>query len=311
MEMKTIIKLFAAGLLAYSSQALAALEYPLPKPGNDVVGEVYTLQAHHKDSLWSIGKRTGVGVVELIEANPNVNPKKPGWRKKIVVPAEFVLPRAKREGIVINLAEMRLYYYPKDRPVVITMPVGIGMQGWKTPTMNTNISHKKKDPSWRAPKSIREASAANGVHVPAVMPPGPRNPLGKYALRLGGGSYLLHGTQQPQKVGERVSAGCIRLKPKDIEQLYQTVPVGTPVRIVDQPYKAGWRNGQLLFEAHLPLTEYRQKYGNNYPAAKEVVKQAAKGRSINWPMATQVMKEQRGIPTAVAGKSSYSQQASR
>jgi len=201
---------------------------------------------------------------------------------------------------VINLAELRLYYYPKNRPVVITYPVGVGLKGWQTPLANTSVISKTKNPVWRVPASIQQASLKHGITPPTVVPPGPRNPLGKYALRLGLGSYLLHGTRQPDKVGERVSAGCIRLRPEAIRDLYAKVPVGTPVRIVHEPYKVGWANGRYYLEAHGPLSEYKGAYQGT-SRLKSVVSSKSRGHSVNWSRAVNAGKSMSGVPTVIGG----------
>jgi L,D-transpeptidase ErfK/SrfK len=206
---------------------------------------------------------------------------------------------------MLNLAEMRLYYYraaaqPGTREVV-TYPIGIGRQSWETPTLTTAVAEKRVRPSWFVPESIRTEYLAKGKQLPAVVKPGPDNPLGEYALRLGDTSYLIHGTNRPGGIGMRVSHGCIRLYPEDIESLFAQVEVGTQVRIVDEPAKAGFFDGQLYLEAHTPYTDDSLTQDQVLASATEVIAQAALGRtvSVNWERVRKVVREANGIPTAI------------
>jgi L,D-transpeptidase ErfK/SrfK len=199
---------------------------------------------------------------------------------------------------VINLAELRLYYYPSDKNQVVTHPLGIGREGWSTPVGETQIIGKKKDPTWTVPESIRKEHEEAGDPLPPVVPPGPNNPLGGYALYLGIQGYLLHGTNKPFGVGMRVSHGCIRLYPEDIEEFYLQVPIGTKVRIINQPYKVGWLDGQLYIEAHRPLNEQIKEIGHNYTGLVSVVL-AKLGDATSKPDWSQLQKYSRsltGIP---------------
>lgn len=304
-----------AGLMGWLwSQGALGLTFPLPGAGNNVVGQVYTVNAKGGQTLGEIGREHDIGFYEMAEANPRVNANHLSYGQTIVIPAKFVLPPGKHEGLVINLAELRLYYYPRGTSEVITMPVGIGRQGWETPLATTTIIQKQKDPEWRPTARIRQNQANSGIDLPAVVPPGPNNPLGEYAMRLGLGDYLIHGTDHPILVGERASAGCIRMYPEDIEALFHQVPIGTKVRIINQPYKVGWSNGNLYLQAHLPLTEYRQAHGGNtVHIAKELVNQAVAGKSANvdWDAVEKTVKQQTGIPAVVAanpGAANYAQQ---
>jgi L,D-transpeptidase ErfK/SrfK len=176
-----------------------------------------------------------------------------------VLPTRYILPDTPREGLVLNIAELRLYYYPKagvdGERVVYTYPVSIGRMDWKTPLGITRVTGKETDPAWRPPASIKAEHAAQGDILPDVVPGGPDNPLGRHALRLALPSYLIHGTNRPHGIGMRVTHGCVRMYPEDIEGLFGMVPVGTPVRLIDQPVKVGRINGHWLVEAHEPLEE--------------------------------------------------------
>lgn len=228
-------------------------------PGEDVVGEIQIIHSRHADTFVDIARAYDLGYDELVAANPGVDPWLPGEGTRIVLPTQFILPGAPREGLVLNTAAKRLYWFPPRQPgrprEVVTHPVGIGREGWSTPLGTARVIAKAKDPVWTVPASIRREHAAAGDPLPARVPAGPDNPLGHRALRLSLPSYLIHGTNRPAGIGMRVSHGCIQLFPEDIESLYEAVPVGAPVRIVDEPLAWGWRGGNLYFEAHPPLEE--------------------------------------------------------
>jgi L,D-transpeptidase ErfK/SrfK len=187
----------------------------------------------------------------------------PGEGAETLVPTRYILPDAKRIGIVLNVPEMRLYFYPPVRAgepaVVKTYPVSIGRMDWDTPLGTTAVAAKTRNPSWRPPDSIRAEHAADGTPLPEIIPPGPDNPLGDYALRLTRSGYLIHGTNRPYGVGMRVTHGCVRMYPENIEALFPEVPVGTPVEIVDEPVKIGWLADTLFIEVHPPLEEQRDQ----------------------------------------------------
>lgn len=255
--MRNITPIFAAAaLLVLCGAASEAAEYPLPED-HDVIGEVTRVVARHEDTFVSLARRHGVGLEELKLANPGIDMWLPGEGTTITLPTQFVLPRAPREGVVINIAELRLYYYPADEPdKVHTYPISIGRMDWSTPVGRTSIVAKAANPSWYPPQSIRDEHAERGDILPPVVPPGPDNPLGAHALRLDLPGYLIHGTNRPSGVGMRVTHGCIRMFPEDIEGLFERVPTGTPVHIVNQPFKLGWsEDGVLVLEVHPPLEE--------------------------------------------------------
>lgn len=233
-------------------------------PGSDVVGELQVIRARYEDTFIDIARAYDLGFDELVQANPDVDPWLPGAGTPIVLPTQFVLPDAPRDGIVLNVGIKRIFYFPKavagEAPRVITHPVGIGREGWATPIGTTKVVSKVKDPVWTVPPSIRREHAEAGDPLPARVPAGPDNPLGAYALRLGFPSYLIHGTNKPSGIGMRVSHGCVQLFPEDIESLFSQVPVGTPVRIVNQPRLLGWRDGNLFFEAHPALEDDRRNH---------------------------------------------------
>jgi L,D-transpeptidase ErfK/SrfK len=273
-------------------------------PDNDVVGEVVQIQAVHEDTFVRLARRYNVGYQELRDANPGVDAWLPGEGTTIVVPTSYVLPRAERRGIVINVSELRLYYFP-DGPTgrVITHPISIGRMDWATPLGRTSIVAKTENPAWYPPESIRIEHAARNDPLPRVVPPGPDNPLGKYALRLGIPGYLIHGTNKPAGLGMRVSHGCIRMFPEDIEVLFDDIPTGTPVTIVNQPVKLGWGSDGLYLEAHAPLEE--QLNSGDWSATEltkafVAVTEERQGDLMSWDLAEQVMAASSGIPEFVS-----------
>lgn len=245
-------------------------------PDLQVIGELQVIEARHSDTFVDIARTYNLGYDELIEANPGVDPWLPGAGTRILLPTRFVLPDAQREGIVINIASKRLYYFlPPDEDgalAVLTHPIGIGREGAETPLGETTVTAKGRDPVWFPTASIRREYAAEGNPLPAQVPPGPDNPLGRHVLKLGMPSYLIHGTNRPAGVGMRVSHGCVRLFPENIEHLYSLAPVGTKVTIVNQPYLLAWDNGQLLLEAHAPLVD---DDNDRYAELLEQLEQAA------------------------------------
>jgi len=278
----------------------------LPPQGTDLVGLVQVTSARHEDTLLDIARRYDLGYEEIIAANPGVDPWLPGAGTRVVLPTQFVLPGGAREGLVLNLASMRLFYFPEPGPgepaEVVTHPIGIGREGWLTPQGTMHIIQKKEKPAWTVPESVRREHAAQGEALPKIVPPGPDNPLGDFAMRLSNPSYLIHGTNQPYGVGIRVSHGCVRLYPEDIARLFPLVPMGTPVRIINEPYVAGWRDGQLYLEAHQPLAEDAKRWnGSLEPMEYAVVAKATDlAAAVSWERARAVAREARGLPVPIA-----------
>lgn len=227
--------------------------------GADAVGQLQVVRAKHEDTFVDIVRTYGIGFDELVAANPGVDPWLPGDGEVILLPTRFLLPEGVREGIVLNIAAKRLFYFPPtpdgEQRIVETYPIGIGREGWETPTGDTTIVSKARDPVWFVPASVRKEHAENGDPLPRQVPPGPDNPLGQYVLGLGIPGYLIHGTNKPAGVGMRVSHGCVRLFPEHIESLYLRVDKNVRVQIVNQPYLMGWQGDEFLLEAHPPLAE--------------------------------------------------------
>jgi L,D-transpeptidase ErfK/SrfK len=284
-----------------------AATYPLPPDDQRLVGEAQKVQIQAEETLLDVARHSDVGLNELQDANPGVDPWLPAMGQEIVVPSRYLLPRAPREGIVVNLPERRLYYFPRPSGrgprVVMTYPVGIGTEGHALPVITTRIVEKLVDPPWVVPDSILAEHAAAGDPLPKVVPPGPDNPLGRFALRLGLPTYLIHGTNHPYGVGMRISHGCLRMYPEDIEELFARVAIGTPVRIVNQPYKAGWGDGALYLEAHPPLEEGGHDPDSDLTPMVVAVAGAARQRldAPAWVAANRIATRGSGIPVAIYG----------
>ncbi|MFN3564913.1 MAG: L,D-transpeptidase family protein [Burkholderiaceae bacterium] len=295
----------ACGSVWATHPAVQARTLALPPEHDALIGSITTVSARYEDTLPDIARAHEVGYQAIVSANPGVDPWVPGAGTPVLVPTRHVLPDAPRTGVVLNLPEFRLYHYhasaPGEPARVSTYPVSIGDVDWRTPLGLTRITSKVKRPSWYPPASIRAEHARNGTALPAVVPPGPDNPLGEFALRLAvPGGYLIHGTNKPYGIGMRVTHGCVRLYPEHIARLYAELPVGTPVRIVDQPIKAGWEDGVLYLEVHAPLAESRSESG--VTAAVRAVIAATKSRSavIDWDAVTRAARERRGVPVPVS-----------
>ena len=224
-----------------------------------VIGVPQIVYTDAENTFSDLAREYGLGYDEMVAANPDIDPWLPGDRTPVLLPTQYIVPDVPREGIVLNIAAKRLYYFPKvaegHAQTVLTYPIGIGRVGWETPVGKTEVVSKAADPHWFPPASVREEHAQAGNPLPSVVPPGPDNPLGSYVLKLAMPGYLIHGTNQPYGVGMRVSHGCVRLYPENIELLYSLVETGETVRIVNEPYLLGWRNGELYFEAHAPLED--------------------------------------------------------
>jgi L,D-transpeptidase ErfK/SrfK len=233
--------------------------FVLESPDQSVIGEPQVVFTHDENTFSDLAREYGLGYDELIAANPGIDPWLPGEQTAVLLPTQYVLPDVPRRGVVLNIASKRLFYYPpvaEGEPVtVMTYPIGIGRVGWETPLGETSVVSKARDPHWYVPASVRKEHADKGDPLPSVVLPGPDNPLGSYVLKLGIPGYLIHGTNQPYGVGMRVSHGCVRLYPENIELLYSLVAIGEDVRIIDEPYLAGILNGELYFESHEPLED--------------------------------------------------------
>jgi L,D-transpeptidase ErfK/SrfK len=272
---------------------------------DDVVGEVVLTTTVRTDTIADIARAYSQGYQEMRMANPTVDPWLTGDDTEVTIPSLYVLPNTPREGVVVNVPEMRLYHFlpakPGIAPSVATYPISIGRQDWSTPHGVTRVVSKVKDPSWTPPESIRREHAAEGDFLPKVVAPGPQNPLGQYALRLGLTGYLIHGTDKPYGIGMRVTHGCMRLYPEDIEMVYHTVPVGTPVRLVNQPYKVGIAHGQIFLEVHPVLVENAANSDRQFVDIVGLISQRYAKYDVNldWAALRQVIYRADGVPRGI------------
>lgn len=294
-------RLFLILVLVFFAPFSLALTYLIPQNGNAVIGKVQWMQALPGDNFSKIGRRYDIGYYELVEANPGINPESPKVGTVIVIPSQFILPDVPHVGVVVNLAELRVYYFPPHTNKVVTYPVGIGREGWDTPVGLTTITAKVTNPTWVVPDSIRKWRESLGGKLPVSIPPGPDNPLGAYALYLGFPGYRMHGTNEPSGVGRRSSSGCIRMWPEDIEELFSLVKVGMPLRVINMPYKAGWSKDKLYLESHTPLEEQQKEYdGKITPIVNQVLAiTKQKPADIDWLDAKRISEQQNGIPQKI------------
>jgi L,D-transpeptidase ErfK/SrfK len=303
--------------------------YELPPAGYDVIGAVSTITAREEDTLVDIARRHGLGYQDIVRANPDVNVWVPGEGTEVVLPTQYVLPPGTRKGVVLNLAEYRLYYYPETKDgetaYVMTYPISIGRMDWETPLGKTTVISKVRNPSWYVPQSVLDEHAADGRPLPRIVPPGPNNPLGKYAMRLGLPGYLIHGTNRPAGVGMRVTHGCVRMFPEDIEFLFGKIDVKTPVRIINEPVKMGWAGDALVMEVHPvlevaapPPEEADTEEADTEEAGEDVLEEvvqtkdpltyvteqfiattAERAGQLDWQLAEQLVERSDGIPVTV------------
>ena len=290
------------------AESAHATLYTLKSPTDVVVGQDKSVVTVYEDTLYDLARKFSLGSEELIRVNPGIDPWLPGAGKTLIVPDSHILPPGPHEGIVVNLPEHRLYYYPKPKrggPIeVITYPVSIGKMDWRTPLGLTHVIGKQKNPVWYPPESVRKEHAEAGDPLPPSVPSGPDNPLGLFAMRLaaGNGTYLIHGTNNPIAVGLAVTHGCIRMYPDDVAALFPLIPVGTPVRLINEPIKVAWVDGELLLEAHPPVDAQGQSFEPNIDQFAERLR-AAVGETtvaIHWDYAREVLEKADGVLATVA-----------
>ena len=307
-SLRPILRVARQALTAVCAGLLAAAFPGMPPAlagaaDSDIVGAMEYYQVREKETLLDIARLHDLGFIELVAANPGIDPWLPGMGRTVMLPKEHLLPDAPRQGIVINLPELRLYYFGDGGRPVHTYPLGIGRLGRETPLGSTSVVEKRKDPVWVPPQSIR----AERPELPPAVPPGPDNPLGAHALNLGWPSYVIHGTNKPYGIGRRVSSGCIRMYPEDIESLFEIVEIGTPVTVVDQSMKLGWSNGELFLEIHPDVAEGDELEARGWftpapiPDLKERVMEAARkdASRIYWPSVYRAAQAKRGFPVRI------------
>ncbi len=304
--------------------AVPAEQFELPPDDNDVVGALTVVAARAEETLLDIARRHGLGYEDIVRANPKVDTWLPGEGTEVLLPTRYVLPPGSRKGVILNLAEYRMYYFPEPQDgepaVVMTYPMSIGRMDWETPLGLTRIVSKVRNPTWYPPESVRAEHAADGDPLPRIVPPGPKNPLGAFAMRLGLPGYLIHSTNRPAGVGMRVTHGCIRMFPEDIRFLFDQVSVNTPVRIINEPVKVGWHGDELVMEVHraldiapfetnsgeitnemLPEDSLVQPERNILTALTEQFVAATNARAgeLDWERAEDLLERADGIPVPV------------
>jgi L,D-transpeptidase ErfK/SrfK len=306
--MKKLIALLVMVLTASGVRLAQAAVYDLTDPTIQVVGEDLHIQTHYSDTLVEIARRYGLGYEEIARANPKVDPWLPGEGKDIVIPGRHILPPGPRDGIIVNIPEHRIYYFPKPRkghtPTVVTYPVSIGKMDWQTPMGLTHVVSKEANPTWNPPASVRAEHLANGDPLPnGVIRSGPDNPLGLFAMRLAihPGDYLIHGTNNPLAVGMAVTHGCIRMYPEDVAAIFPTVPVGTKVYLVNVPLKVAFVDGDLLLEAHPPVDAQGQSIDPVLSKFETMLNEVLGNSTtaVNWDIAVDTLKTANGIPVLV------------
>ncbi len=292
---------FAIGSLLFGG-TLRAATFAID---GDVIGVVTRYSVAPKDNLSEIARRFDVGIIELLAINPGLSPKTLKTGTVLIIPTMHVLPPI-REGIVLNLSELRLFYF-KDPTHVMSVPIGIGREGRETPLGITSIIRKRANPVWVPPASIRKELP----NLPPIVPAGPDNPLGQYALSLGIPNYAIHGTNKPYSIGKRSSHGCIRLYPEDIAALFIAVNVATPVTIIDTPFKLGWKGSELFLEITPTqlqsdaIMKYRQPQLVKIPELGAAIRQMGDGVAIDWKVVEQAMILRSGLPVMIGKKSIY------
>lgn len=311
MTLKRTLSAFAlSSILATSSLTGVGMAQAATSPvagayTKPYIGQMQEVTATYEDTLVHIGREYGVGFVEMRAANPSVDPWIPGEGAKIVVPTLNILPESAHEGVVINLAEMRMYLYLTPNSEPLTFPIGIGRDGLKTPMGVTSVVRKKEAPTWTPTDRMRKEDPT----LPVSVPPGPDNPMGSHALYLGFPTVAIHGTNKPYGIGRRVSSGCIRMFPEDITQVFKMVPVGAKVTVVDQPIKTAWIGNRLFLEVH-PTQEQAAimehegtvpDYQLSENDLSMIMRVAGKdAQDLDWPKIRQVVKERKGYPIPIA-----------
>ncbi|MFW5442858.1 MAG: L,D-transpeptidase family protein [Methylococcaceae bacterium] len=301
-------------LALFTSQAVLAGSFPYPEnPGDrliaDEIKEAHYTQAKHEDTLLDIARHFNLGQNEILLANPKVDRWLPGKNTKVRIPNSRLLPDTPHKGVTLNLPEYRLYFYPKKEKNqsrhVITHPISIGRVDWDTPLGKTRVIAKNQNPVWIPPQSIRDEHAEEGDILPKIFPAGPDNPLGLFAIRLAVPGYLIHSTNKPYGVGMRVSHGCIRMYPEDIEKLFPQISNGTPVYIINQAIKVGWSNNLLYIEVYPELEGNELNYEERLIKSLDLIEQSNEGEIpvLDGNALKQALQLSNGIPVVIFDRS--------
>jgi L,D-transpeptidase ErfK/SrfK len=303
-----VIRYIVLAVALLPIQPASAVEFPLREDGAALIGEVKRVRTRYEDTLIQLARSHSLGYEELLRVNKGVDPWLPGAGTEILIPGQRLLPPGEREGIVVNLPEHRMYYFPKpgkgETPRVLTYPVSVGKMDWRTPLGVTKVVRKQKDPPWYPPESVRKEHIARGdPPLPAVVPAGPDNPLGTRAMRLDipGGSYLIHGTNNPDAVGMAITHGCLRMYPEDIERLFDLTPVGTRVVLVNEPLKLARFGGEVWLEVHPPVDEKGQAKPVDVEVFETRLNELLGDAEviIDWDMALRALREATGMPVLI------------
>ncbi|MCF6250317.1 MAG: L,D-transpeptidase family protein [Methylococcaceae bacterium] len=267
-----------------------------------VIGYLGEVEIEEEDSLPLLARYFGLGFDEITQANPDLDPWLPELGHTVKLPLRFILPKASRKGVILNLAAKRLFYFPANKTnTVVTYPIGIGRKGWKTPTGKTTIIAKKSNPRWVVPKSILLEHTKKGDPLPRIVSAGPDNPLGEFALRLGIPGYLIHGTNKPYGVGMAISHGCVRLYPENIALLFKQTSIGMQVRIVNQPFLIGWIQKELYIQVYAPAHSNKKQTQKLQSAFKKELSRIEHNskRHINWSEVDAAITRSDGIPVTI------------
>jgi L,D-transpeptidase ErfK/SrfK len=288
--------------------ALVALAMPLTSAlaayDKDYVGKMEIYRADYEDTLVHLARSRALGFVEMRAANPNLDPWIPGAGARVVLPTQHILPEAPREGIVINLSEMRLYYFGASGKAPVTYPISPGREGLYTPIGTTTVIYKRENPTWTpTPRMLKE-----DPELKPFYPAGPDNPMGRHALYLGWDQYRIHGTNKPYAIGRAASSGCIRMYPESIKELFPMIANGTKVTVVDQPVKVGWIENKMYVEVS-PTQEQSKRveqdgefksYEITSDDMRRITKKAGEYADlIDWEAVRKSVREHRGYPVAV------------
>lgn len=293
------------------STIVQAISYPLPPEGSRLTGavQVITVPEDNTLPLEAFAARFGQGLSNMLEANPGVDPFLPKGGTQLVIPQQLILPATPREGIVVNVAEMRLYYYPPESNTVEVFPIGIGLAGRETPrNWVTAVERKQEGPTWTPTANTRREYAKEGKTLPAFVPPGPDNPMGLYAIYIGR-LYAIHGTNADFGIGLRVSQGCIRLRNDDIKYLFDNVPIGTRVQLIDQPVKiTSEPDGSRWVEVHEPLSRNRAEFESTNKVPLPVTPALSamlKGEGIDANRVDEALERRSGMPVNISATATF------
>ncbi len=292
-------------LLICISTVASAATFRVPPANEALIGQIQYRQSTSSDSISAIQERYDIGFNALEKANPQLNAAKSLSRgENIKLPTQHLLPDGAREGIVVNLPEMRMYYYVPGTGKVATYPIGIGRIGKTLPLATATITKKTENPAWVPTPDIREFNLTQGVVLPQVMPPGPDNPLGPYAIYMSIPTFLIHSTIFPESIGKRASFGCVRMFESDIKDFFPTIEPGIPVMIINSPVKVAWQKNRLLMEAHTPLEEHTAEYEATLPGTVSQIQHLTQNEDtlIDWQAISFIEKERDGLPHEIGMK---------